>query len=124
MKDTEHSKPTVKFKYIFSKDYNPVFANGAWGGICPSGEITINFYFERAGLPISATNVVKDNGTLGQEIEIIPSDQQASLVRYIENGVIMTLNGAKIFHKWLGDKIKEAEQVQLIIEKQNKGLSK
>ncbi|MFC0297755.1 hypothetical protein [Geobacillus jurassicus] len=41
----------VHFKYLFPDDYNPVYVNGAHGGISPQGEIVVNFYFERRPLP-------------------------------------------------------------------------
>lgn len=37
----------INFKYKFSDAYNPVYVNGAYGGVNPRGEIVINFYFER-----------------------------------------------------------------------------
>lgn len=44
--------PSIKIKYIFRDHYNPVYANGAYGGITPSGEIVASFYFEKHPLPI------------------------------------------------------------------------
>jgi hypothetical protein len=99
----------ITFKYIFADDYNPVFANGAWGGVNPSGEITINFYLERAGLPISETHQVDEKGVLGKVLEREPQEQV--IVRYVENGIVLNIEGAKIINNWLGQKIKEAEEM-------------
>ena len=33
----------VLFKYEFPETYNPVYANGAQGGLTPQGEIALNF---------------------------------------------------------------------------------
>ena len=102
--------PKLTFKYIFADDYNPIFVNGAWGGVTPSGEITISFYLERAGLPITETHEINDKGILGKVLEKIPKDQ--IVVRYIENGLVLTLEGAKAIHDFLGQRIKEAEDIR------------
>lgn len=99
--------PNLTFKYIFAKDYNPIFVNGAWGGITPGGEIAISFYLERAGLPITETHELDKSGILGKVINRTPEEQ--IVVRYIENGIILTIDGAKTLYAWLGEKIKEAE---------------
>lgn len=40
-------KNELKFKYIFDDSYNPVYVNGAHGGVTPRGELVVNFYLER-----------------------------------------------------------------------------
>ncbi len=108
----------ITFKYIFPDDYNPVFVNGAWGGVTPSGELAISFYLERLGLPIKETHELTDEGKLGQIINREPEDQVA--VRYIQNGIILTLDGAMTIYDWLGKKIKEAEKIKEDINKSKK----
>ena len=39
-------KPEFRFKYIFSHDNNPVYVNGAHGGVNPRGELVVNFYLQ------------------------------------------------------------------------------
>jgi len=53
----------ITYKYIFEKDYNPLYVNGAQGGINPLGEIVIDFYLERNAIPVSQTCEIKDGYT-------------------------------------------------------------
>ncbi len=95
-KKTPESKDcsSIKIRYIFRNDYNPVYANGAYGGITPSGEIVANFYFERHPLPKS--EILRPDGHNYE-----PSDLANSSVRFIDTGVIMSPETARNLAKWL-----------------------
>lgn len=101
----------IKCKYIFKDDFNPIYVNGAQGGINPLGEIVINFYLERAALPNSQTYEI-EGGDLrtAKELESEPKDLKNSFVRVIENGVIMNYQTAKEIHQWLGKHIEKLEK--------------
>ena len=71
----------AKYKYIFPHDHNPVFVTGAYGGVIPTGEIAVNFYLERHGLPYSQTYQISPDNTLGAIAETDPPDHAAALVR-------------------------------------------
>lgn len=107
----------VKFKYIFEKDYNPKYVNGAYGGVSPTGEIVVNFYLERIPIPYEDTHELKDNGQIGELIKREPNDIEQSVIRYVQNGVILSLEQAKALHSWLGANIKEAESLSKTINK-------
>lgn len=102
-------KQSLKFKYIFSDDYNPVYVNGAQGGINPQGEIVANFYLERLALPTSQTQELNPEGRLGNVVASEPADLNNSFVRFVENGIIMNLETAKSIHSWLGGLISQRE---------------
>ncbi|KFZ44928.1 hypothetical protein KD27_02530 [Smithella sp. D17] len=104
--------PEIKFKYIFSKEYNPKYATGVFGGVTPSGEIVANFFLERHALPISQTQVVEPSGQLGTIVKNEPDDLQKTMVRVVENGVILDVFFAKKFNAWLTEKINEAETIK------------
>ena len=106
------NKPELKFKYIFDYGYNPVYVNGAHGGVSPRGELIMNFYLERMALPESITHEINPNGTIGNEVSAEPDDLKNSLVRFIETGVVMSYHNAKELHLWLGDRIKELEALE------------
>lgn len=106
------NNPDFKFKYIFTYDYNPVYVNGAHGGVTPRGELVVNFYLERQPLPNSITHDLNPNGTIGSEAAVEPGDLNKSLVRYISNGVVLTHQTARELHHWLGEKIKEMEALE------------
>ncbi len=104
--------PQFKFKYVFTYDYNPVYVNGAHGGVTPRGELVINFYQERQPLPNSITQELNPNGTVGAEVAVEPEDLNRSLVRFVSNGVVLSHSTARELHYWLGEKLKEMEAVE------------
>ena len=106
------NKPELKFKYIFDYGYNPVYANGAHGGVSPRGELVMNFYLERMALPESITNEINPNGTIGNETAAEPEDLAHSMVRFVEAGVVMNYQNARELHLWLGERVKEMEALE------------
>ncbi len=103
-----------KCKYIFRDDYNPVYVNGAQGGINTQGEIIINFYLERSALPKSQTYGVEEGKINAQELESEPSDLKESFVRVIENGIVMNYKTAKEIHRWLGSHLEALEALEAL----------
>ncbi len=99
----------ISFKYIFSEDYNPIYVNGAYGGLTSHREIVVNFFFERNGLPYSQTQKVNKDGTLGPPEATKPEDNDTSFVRVIETGIIMNIDTAKKIRDWLDEKINNLE---------------
>jgi len=107
-------KPAVKFKYIFNYGYNPSYVNGAQGGFSPRGEMVINFYLERQPLPESISHEITPEGAIGRETGVEPEDLAASMVRFIDTGVVMSYENAKVFHTWMGDKLREVEEMHRV----------
>jgi hypothetical protein len=106
------NKPELKFKYIFDYGYNPVYVNGAHGGVSPRGELVMNFYLERMALPESISHEINPNGTIGKETAAEPDDLAQSMVRFIESGVVMNYQNARELHLWLGERLKEMEALE------------
>jgi hypothetical protein len=106
-----HKKPEITFKYVFNYGYNPTYVNGAQGGFSPRGEMVINFYLERQPLPESITHEITPQGAIGRETAVEPEDLASSMVRFIDTGVVMSYENAKVFHAWLGDKLREMEEL-------------
>lgn len=107
----------IKFRYIFPEGYNPVYCNGAYGGISTNGEIIANFFVERLPIPNSITNEVNPDGTLGGAISTDPENIENILIRYISTGIILSEENAKAIHSWLGTQIQELENRKAISEK-------
>ncbi|NVN98858.1 MAG: hypothetical protein HXX17_05990 [Geobacteraceae bacterium] len=104
--------PTISFKYIFKYDYNPVYINGAQGGISPRGEIIANFYLERQPLPNEITHAVNPDGSIGSNvIATDPENLNSLIIRYVSSGVVLNYQNARSLHSWLGDKIAELEKI-------------
>ena len=109
-------KNSVKYKYIFKDDYNPKYANGAHGGLTTRGEISVNFFYERPALPNEQIHSIKD-GKIGPIISNDPIDNSATLVRVIENGVILNIQTAKQVVNWLQSKI---DIIEKVLKEENK----
>lgn len=103
----------IKFKYLFEDNYNPVYVNGAIGGVNPRGEIVINFFLERHAIPKAQTHEISAKGGLGEVKKNEPEDLTQSMVRYISSGVVFSLQNAKDFQKWLDVEIKKLEKLNL-----------
>lgn len=99
---------TIKFKYVFSDQYNPIYVNGAVGGISPSGELTANFYLERQPVPREIEHEITAEGAIGP---VIGSYPEYKVIRFVQNGVVLNLSGAKSIHKWLGEQIERLEEM-------------
>ncbi|MBT1073133.1 hypothetical protein [Pelotalea chapellei] len=106
-----HKKPELKFKYVFNYGYNPTYVNGAQGGFSPRGEMIVNFYLERQPLPESISHEITSEGAIGRETSMEPSDLANSMVRFIDTGVVMSYENAKVFHAWMGEKLREMEEM-------------
>ncbi|RNC70415.1 MAG: hypothetical protein ED859_06310 [Desulfuromonadales bacterium] len=105
-------KPQVTFKYIFTYDYNPVYVNGAHGGVSPRGDLVINFYLERPPLPNEITHEINPNGTVGAETAVQPEDFAQSLVRFVPAGVVLNHQTARELHHWMGEKVREMDAIE------------
>ncbi len=99
----------VKFKYVFEKNYNPVYCNGAYGGVNVQGEIVANFYLERLPVPNHVIHEITDEGTLSGVVSSDPEDLNKCMVRYITNGIILNEDSARAIYEWLGEQIQEIE---------------
>ncbi len=107
-----NKKPEITFKYIFNYAYNPVYINGAHGGITPRGELVMNFYMERPPLPDELTHEINPNGTIGDLVTETPDNLKNSLVRFIDNGVILNYESARNIHFWIGERLGELEAIE------------
>lgn len=97
----------VKFKYVFTDDYNPSYANGAYGGATPNKDIVMHFYNERPALPRETIVGFDSNGN-SQVLKDTPEDP--TIIRYIVSGVTMNLSAAKQLYAWLGNIISSVEK--------------
>lgn len=109
---SQQKKNEIAFKYIFNYAYNPVYVNGAHGGISPRGELVMNFYLERPPLPEEIRHTINPNGTIGEVTAEEPHNLSNSMVRYIDNGVILNYESARNIHYWIGERLKEMEAIE------------
>jgi len=109
---SQGKKPELTFKYIYNYSYNPVYVNGAHGGLSPRGELVMNFYLERPPLPEEIRHEINQNGTIGNVCGEEPKDLNSSMVRFIDNGVILNFESARNLYFWLGERLQEMESVE------------
>jgi len=95
---------TVKFHYIKNQTFHSLHADGAIGGVTPSGNIHIAFYNERMPIPTEIVQKLDEKGALG---EIESKTTREAVVREMEVDVVMNIDVAKNLHKWLGVQIEE-----------------
>lgn len=105
-------KAKITFNYHFSENYNPIYVNGAYGGVGPKGEIIINFFLERPGIPISHTHEINNDGSLSSKPKSVPQNPLSNTIRFIETGIVLSFESAKRIHTWLGQKIEEIENIE------------
>lgn len=110
MKIEKSNNISLKFEYKFSDDYNPIYVNGAYGGVNPRGEIIANFYLERNPIPYTEVITLDDDGNFLNGEVVNPENHQLTAVRYVSTGIVMNLENAKAFHEWLGVHIKKLEE--------------
>jgi non-canonical (house-cleaning) NTP pyrophosphatase len=102
------SQDSIKFTYIKNNNYSVHHVDGAYGGITPKGDITLNFFSERFPIPNTVTHELIDGKTLGKEIDKVSKE---GIIREIECGIIINLDTARSINKWLIDKINEIENI-------------
>lgn len=103
-------KISVKKKFVFDKDYNPVYANGVWGSYTFKGDFTLNFFQDRSPLPLSIVEFF-DGKNLEESVEdrFYGSDPP-DMIRYVTTGVTIHYHSLKEIHNWIGGQIKNFEE--------------
>jgi len=104
----------IIFKYVFPENYNPVYCNGAFGGVSTHGEIVANFFLERMPIPNSLTNVLHSDGSLGGVVSMDPETLDTTVIRHVSTGIVLNEESAKSIHAWLGNQIQELENRRII----------
>lgn len=102
----DNSLRRVHFQFTKDPEYRVVYANGAFGGPTPRGDIKFDLFIEYGGSPEEVVHSMTPDG-LGPEVERSP--EQMPFVRESQIGVIMSLGQAKSFGHWLLSKVSEVE---------------
>ena len=105
----DYAQRRVVFQFEKNPEYRVIYANGAFGGATPRGDIKFDLFIEYAGSPEEVAHSMTPDG-LGPEVERSPEDMP--FVRESQIGVIMSPGQAKSFGHWLLSKISEVEKKQ------------
>lgn len=97
----------IQFNYVFPENYNPLYCNGAFGGVSTRGEIIANFFFERMTIPKSMTHLVNPDGTLSGIVSVDPEDVDNNIVRYVTTGIVLSEESAESIYAWLGTQLQD-----------------
>lgn len=93
-----------------------IHVEGAHGGVTPTGKIQIAVFNDRQPIPQQTIHEVASTGKVGDEVKE-ERITRGGIVREVEAELIIDLDGAKIIHQWLGDKIKECEGILKEVQK-------
>ena len=98
----------VAFDYIKSQHFRVIRADGAIGGLTPTGGIHFALYTERHPIPRRLVHQV-DEGGLGA---LLPNEtvSRDAIVREMDADVFLSIDVARNLHNWLGGKIAEWEE--------------
>jgi len=105
----------IQFHYNMSNHYRVIHADGAFGGITPTGLINMNIFSERRPLPDLNVYKITDDNKIGEEIMEMRVGKNG-VIREVESGILIDLEKAESLAKWLNDKITELKNIV-----QNKG---
>jgi hypothetical protein len=102
------------FDYIKSPQFRVVHADGAFGGLTPTGYVFVTLYTQRPPIPTRIAHAVRRNEQgqikLGEEIteERVCRD---GVVRDVEVGVVMDLTVATALRDWLNIRIEQGHEL-------------
>ena len=97
----------ITFHYLKASDYRSIHADGAFGGITPSGEIFCSFYIERPAIPQTIQQELGPDGVLGKEVA---RTQKHGVIREVPCGITMNLRTAEAVSAWLLSRIDEVKK--------------
>ena len=107
----------VAFDYIKSQHFRVIRADGAIGGLTPTGGIHFALYTERHPIPRRLVHQV-DEGGLGAALpnETVSRD---AIVREMDVDVFLTIDVARSLYQWLGEKMADWENLNRPLSKGN-----
>ncbi|MDK1386402.1 hypothetical protein QN224_13380 [Sinorhizobium sp. 8-89] len=95
----------ITIHYEKSRHFRVIHADGAYGGVAPSGYLHFALYNDRFPLPKVGSIPIDDNQKVtGPEV---PIERKTGVFREVEADVIMDLPTALGFSLWLYEKAKE-----------------
>ena len=99
----------VAFDYIKGQHFRVIRADGAIGGLTPSGGIHFALYSERHAIPRRLVHQVDDDGGLG---DVLPNEtvSRDAIVREMDVDVFLSIDVARSLHQWFGEKIADWEK--------------
>jgi len=98
----------IEVSYIKSGHFRVVYAEGAYGGISPHGQISFCLYNERGPVPRKTKLVVNRTGD-GTEEEVL--EAREGFVREVEVQIVMSPADTETLVTWLSGKLDLARRM-------------
>ena len=108
--DSTPPNATVRFHYIKSNFFRVVLADGAWGGVTPSGRIQIVFYNDRHPIPRVMTHKIEAT-KIGAEL-VEERQSKDGIVRECEVAVTLDVAVAEVLVEWLSAQVKLRREIE------------
>jgi hypothetical protein len=99
----------IEFDFIKSNYFRVIKADGAFGGLSPTGAIHMGLYSERQPIPQKIFHSIQGN-QLGPELQE-KRQVRKSIVREMEVDVVMDIVQAIGLRQWLDDRIAQYEKI-------------
>lgn len=103
-----HNDTYISYTYERPQGLDLQVAHGVWGGINPHGEIEMDFYNESDLPPKSTIQMLRPDGSLGEE-KLGDTSQGQQIVRHIHSRILLTYDSARAILEWLEDRVAELE---------------
>jgi len=108
----------IKFIYGKSEDLQPVYINGAYGGISPKGELICSFYFEHPSIPKEERMPLVEGKPQTNQVTRLDSitheADEMVMRRDIKATLIIPVQEISSIANWMLDKLKASN---IIVEK-------
>lgn len=100
----------IQYDYVEAPEYRVIPGiTGAWGGVSPSGELQIAFYWDRRVLPKSYTD---QGGGEGKFVTRHPEGKEPSIERIVETMIVIRPDVALGLGEWLTQHAKVVLEAQ------------
>jgi hypothetical protein len=115
----------IEFHYQKSPLYRSIHCDGFYGGTTPRGYVAVSFFNERGPIPRQAVRrVISKNDTQITAGEEQVLESLRGIVRHVESTVFMDLNTARDFYEWLGESLKNLEEISKVKPKRKSEATK
>jgi hypothetical protein len=108
----EEGQSEIEIHHDRTSSYRTYHVDGMRGGLSPEGKLTVDFYVERTAMPQVLRQVVEESGQLGDIVGA--GGDRSGIVRESEGGLVMDVETAAQVYDWLGGKLAEALEHDLL----------
>lgn len=110
MSDARSKRDQVRFIFKRGASYALWPATGAYGGVTPTGHISVDFYVDRAPMPESVVHQLSESGQLGEGTQHPSWGSVVAIDREIVTGVLISADTAEAVANWLQEQANECRR--------------